>query len=109
MDEKKDEAPEAEVKADVKAPGPLNKMAPPFKKKGADAPLPGAPAVIPAVAAAPVVAKAKRYIVKRDKVISWYGSMTTMAKGSVVDAHSYGEHGMQRILDQGVELEEIKD
>lgn len=76
-------------------------MAKPFQKKGVVAPVVEAKVV--------EIVKPKRFIVKRDKVISWYGSMTTMAKGSVVDAASYGEHGMQRIRDQGVELEEIQD
>lgn len=81
----------------------------PDQTKPVEAKVPSLPASV--IAATPPKSepnKPRLFRVKKDKTISWYGSITTMAQGSIVDSHSYGEIGMKRILDQGVELEPIE-
>jgi hypothetical protein len=45
------------------------------------------------------------YRVKAERRVSWYGQMTTLAKGAEVSLRSYGADGMKRLLEQGVEFE----
>ncbi len=68
-----------------------------------DAPAPGATTVT----AAPVQAKPRTYRVKVSKVMSLSGHMTQLSKGDIVSESSYGPIGMARILESGVELEEL--
>lgn len=79
--------------------------------------IPEAPATSPGVKAhakPPAPARkdrrATRYRVRTGKHISWSGSMTFLAEGSVVDASGYGgAAGISRLLDQGVVLDPIDE
>lgn len=53
--------------------------------------------------------KSGKYCVGEEKAISWYGQITFLGKGSIVDARSYGADGMKRLVEQGVKLEPVED
>jgi hypothetical protein len=68
------------------------------KKPARTAPTPP----IPSKPAAPTV-----WRVKKAKSVFLYGSCTTIAAGQIVSASSHGEDAILRMIDQGVELEEV--
>jgi len=49
-----------------------------------------------------------KWVVAKAKVISWFGGMTTLAKGSVIGIDSYGPADFERLLSQGVQLEPVE-
>lgn len=82
--------------------------------EGAQAPAvaPPTPPAPPPAATAPVEAKprgARRYRVKVTKQLSLGGFITHLSSGDIVSESSYGPLGMQRIIDAGVQLEELPD
>lgn len=69
----------------------------------------------PAQAHAPALAaqvakelKRRRFRVLKSKSFSWYGSMTGVSAGDIIDEAGYGgPDGIARLKDAGVELEEV--
>ena len=62
----------------------------------------------PVPAEAPVpAAKASRWLVLEDTVVSLFGQMTTLPAGSFVSVASYGPEAIKRIMEQGVALEPV--
>ena len=71
-----------------------------WEDEPAPAPLPKAPAVDPN--------PPKRYRVKKSRMISWRGSLTTIAADSIISEHCYGgPEGIEALRRNGVELEEV--
>lgn len=76
----------------------------------AQAPMASKPAVEPPKPSPEMMSgKMTKFRVKTSKMISWYGSMTTLSAGSIVDWSGYGgPAGIARLVEQGVELEPIE-
>lgn len=100
---KKKKKPRREDEADAAPlPPPPPRAAPPPPPVAAAAPPP-----LPTLPDVPGLPKSKTgmYRVKAERRVSWYGQMTTLAKGAEVSLRSYGADGMKRLLEQGVEFE----
>jgi hypothetical protein len=59
------------------------------------------------VAPPPAPAKPTIWRVKKAKSVAMYGRFTTIAEGQLVSVKSHGEDGILRMIEQGVELEEV--
>lgn len=73
-------------------------------------------AMVPKVTATPaekvsvpvaVVGKLRQFRVKKERNITWMGCMTRMPVGAIIDDSSYGPGGVDKLRDQGLELEEV--
>jgi hypothetical protein len=70
---------------------------------------PPPPAPIVEQTAAPALASTPpKFRVKTTTKVSWYGQVTTLRKGEIVDQAGYGAEGIARLRDGGADLEEIK-
>jgi hypothetical protein len=72
------------------------------------APVPTAPAA-PVAKPTPAQAAATKFRVRNDRMISWYGSITHLKAGAIIESSGYGgAPGIERLVSQGVELEPIE-
>lgn len=68
-------------------------------------PEPPPPAPAPEVATADGAVK---YLVTAQTTVSLFGQLVVLPKDSIISAESYGEQGMQRILDSNVPLKKLE-
>ena len=97
--QKPPDAPPADAAA---APAPT----PPNPPDDGDPALKDAPEVPPPPPPPPEV-KTKKYRVKNRTTVSLFGQIVVLPEGDIISAASYGDIGMQRIIDSKVPLEEL--
>lgn len=108
LEEAKIDADESGKKKKARRPADDERVALEVPEPLAPPPEPPPPA-LPPLPDVPGLAKSAsgHYRVKAEKRVSWYGQMTTLAKGAEVSLRSYGADGMKRLLEQGVEFEPV--